>query len=166
MVLIAYTYIFFPRENRDGLQDAAQQFEWTTVRFDAMRRSNPASQSAKGVAETIYRKMRRAVEGSPAPTDPLSIASICTTPTPVPDSPSPLSGAAASISGIVQGDVPGSPGVDIKGIGTVHPVWDILFHSLRGDLTDAGGSWTGKESGRFTGDFGPKSLWGILNQLP
>ncbi|SPO05691.1 uncharacterized protein DNG_08378 [Cephalotrichum gorgonifer] len=160
MILIGYTYIFFPRENRDVLQDAAQQFEWTTVRFDAMQYAIPIAKSAKGVAEAIYRKMRRAIDGSPAPTDPLSIASICSTP--VPDSPT-------SISAVVQGEVVGSPGraaVKSSGIGPVYPIWDILFNSLQGHLPEGGGTWAGKESGRFNGDFGTESLWSILNQLP
>lgn len=155
MTLIAYTYIFFPRENRDTLQDASQQFEWTTVRFEAMRRASPLAQAAKGVMEALYRRMRRAVEGSPAPTDPLSIASICTTPA-----------AESPASASVLGDGPGSPGVDVRGVGPVYPVRDMLFHSLRGDMAEVSGSWASREGGRFTGDFAAGSLWGILNQMP
>lgn len=155
MTLIAYTYIFFPRENRDSLQDAAQQFEWTTVRFEAMQRSAVLAQSAKSVAEVLYRKMRRAVEGSPAPTDPLSIASICTTP--ADESPAPM---------LAVQDGPGSPGVDVKSLEPVYPVRDILFHSLRGEIPEGAGSWTGKENGRFVGDFASGSLWAVLNQVP
>lgn len=159
MMLIAYTYIFFPRENRDALQDASHQFEWTTVRLDAMRHASPVASAAKSVAEAIYRKMRRAVDSSPAPTDPLSIASICTTPPPE-DSP-PLVATPTSVS-VLEG---GSPrlGAGVA-VGPVYPVWDILFHSLRGEVPD--GSWGGKENARFTGDFSPESLWGVLNQLP
>lgn len=160
MILIAYTYIFFPRENREALQDASHQFEWTTVRLDAMRHASPIAAAAKGVAEAIYRKMRRAVDGSPAPTDPLSIASICTTPPP--DSP-PLVATPASVSvGYGEGGSP-KPGAGVV-VGPVYPVWDILFHSLRGEVFE--GSWNGKEGARFTGDFSPESLWGVLNQLP
>lgn len=159
MILIASTYIFFPRENRDALQDASHHFEWTTIRLDAMRHASPVASAAKSVAEAIYRKMRRAVDGSPAPTDPLSIASICTTPPPE-DSP-PLVATPASVS-VLEGGSPrlGSGVV----VGPVYPVWDILFHSLRGEVPD--GSWGGKENARFTGDFSPESLWGVLNQLP
>lgn len=81
LILISMVYTLFPRENARLYEEAKPQFDWTMKRYKAMQGVNPLATPAISAVESCFTRMKKTVMSSMRAADPLSIASICTSPT-------------------------------------------------------------------------------------
>ncbi|PKS12202.1 hypothetical protein jhhlp_001501 [Lomentospora prolificans] len=95
LILISMVYTLFPRENGRLYEEAKPQFDWTMKRYKAMQNVNPLATPAMSAVESCFKRMKNTVMSSMRAADPLSIASICTSPT-IPSPPSMSEESSAS----------------------------------------------------------------------
>lgn len=82
LILISMVYTLYPRENSWLYEEAKPQFDWTMKRYRAMQSVNPLATPAMTAIESCFKRMKDTVMSTMRAADPLSIASICTSPTP------------------------------------------------------------------------------------
>jgi len=152
IILIAATYILYPSENRDDLDDSLQHFEWAMERFHMIGDRNAMAKAALSVLKAIYVRLKKALLPTSGPAS-----------------------ARESFSSSVS--IP--PNFDLSSIAPPQPINDLLCNDLSttGEtnfvelpLANIGGDGLidhnttyGTEMWQFNGDFRNDSFWGFMN---